>query len=401
VPWLNSGSVNQGSVREASEFITNAALKNSSAKWIRRGSLVLALAGQGKTKGMVAQLDIDATCNQSMAAIVPFPRLRARYLFWWLTSNYRDIRNMAGGDLRDGLNLELLGNIECPLPAEAEQTQIAEFLDYETAKIDALIDKQRQLIALLNEKRQAVISHAVTKGLNPDAPLRDSGIEWLGKVPAHWQEMNLNRVVARFVDYRGRTPEKTDEGRPLVTAGAVRDGKIEFDRAPQFVSEETYKLLRQRGVPEPGDVLFTSEAPLGEVAIVDNPEFACAQRIIMFKLDRTRMHPAFLWLYLRSTCGRNEILSRASGSTAEGIRADRLRACRVLVPPLAEQREIADHVASMTAFELVLVKAAQQTDLLQERRAALISAAVTGKIDVRNWNAPDMHPEAAGEAEVA
>ena len=267
-----------------------------------------------------------------------------------------------------------------------EQTQIAKFLDYETAKIDALIEKQQQLIALLKEKRQAVISHAVTKGLNPDAPMRDSGVEWLGEVPAHWEVLNLNRVVSTFVDYRGRTPEKTDEGRPLVTAGAVRNGIVDLGRAPQFVSEETYDLLRQRGVPEAGDLLFTSEAPLGEVAIVEDVEIACAQRIIMFKLDRTRIQPEFIWLYLRSQAGQDEIQTKASGSTAEGIRADRLRRCRVLMPLREEQAEIVSHVAKeLSGFDEILQKASEQTELLQERRTALISAAVTGKIDVRGW----------------
>src|SRR5690606_5438861 len=100
------------------------------------------------------------------------------------------------------------------LPPGEEVSQIVEFLDYETARIDALIDKQQLLIELLKEKRQAVISHAVTKGLDPKAPMRDSGVEWLGQVPAHWEVINLNRVVDTFVDYRGRTPEKTDAGRP-------------------------------------------------------------------------------------------------------------------------------------------------------------------------------------------
>ena len=282
------------------------------------------------------------------------------------------------------------------LPSLEEQTQIAKFLDYETAKIDALIAKQQQLIALLQEKRQAVISHAVTKGLNPAAPLRDSGVEWLGQVPAHWEVVNLNRIVRTFVDYRGRTPEKTDEGRPLVTAGAVRNGIVDLKRAPQFVSEKTYHMLRQRGVPEAGDLLFTSEAPLGEVAIVDDVEIACAQRIIMFKIDRSRMKPQFIWLYLRSQAGQDEIQTKASGSTAEGIRADRLRRCRVLVPSLDEQAEIVTHVANkLNGFDEILQKVRQQVELLQERRTALIAAAVTGKIDVRVWQPPCANAEGA------
>ena len=163
IPWLNSGAVNDRLITEPSAYITQDAFASSSAKWIPEGALVMALAGQGKTKGMVAQLAIASTCNQSMAAIIPDSEIFARFLLWWLESNYQNIRNMAGGDLRDGLNLDLLGSIRCPIPSLDEQFSIAAFLDRETAKIDALVAEQERLIELLKEKRKAVISHAVTR----------------------------------------------------------------------------------------------------------------------------------------------------------------------------------------------------------------------------------------------
>jgi type I restriction enzyme S subunit len=129
IPWLNSGSVNDGYIIEPSAFITKEGFANSSAKWIPEKSLVMALAGQGKTKGMVAQLGIRTTCNQSMAAIIPEPNVYPRYLYWWLVSNYQNIRNMAGGEQRDGLNLVMIGSIPCPLLPDKEQTAIADFLD--------------------------------------------------------------------------------------------------------------------------------------------------------------------------------------------------------------------------------------------------------------------------------
>ena len=193
IPWLSSGEVNQRLVKFPTTKITEDAYRSSSAKWVPKGSLVMALAGQGKTKGTIAQLDIDTTCNQSMAAIVPARDTCARYFYYWLDSNYRNIRGLTGDGLRDGLNLELLGSIDIPLVPEKEASTIAAFLDYETARIDQLIAKQQQLIELLKEKRQAVISHAVTKGLNPNAPMKDSGIEWLGQVPEHWVVLPTKR----------------------------------------------------------------------------------------------------------------------------------------------------------------------------------------------------------------
>lgn len=176
IPWLNSGAVNDGYITEPSEYITREGFLGSSAKWIPKDALVMALAGQGKTKGMVAQLGFPATCNQSMAAIIPTDRIRSRWLYWWLTANYFNIRNMAGGEARDGLNLDLLGSIPCPVPDDDAQRAIADFLDRETAKIDTLVAKKRTLIERLKEKRTALISRTVTRGLTPDAA-RAAGLD--------------------------------------------------------------------------------------------------------------------------------------------------------------------------------------------------------------------------------
>lgn len=140
IPWLASGEVNQKLILKPTTYITKNAFNNSSAKWIPSGGLVMALAGHGKTRGMVAQLAIESTCNQSMAAIIP-EFIDARYLYWWLDSNYSNLRGLSGDDVRDGLNLEILGRIPCPLPNDKEQKTIAAHLDRETARIDSLITK--------------------------------------------------------------------------------------------------------------------------------------------------------------------------------------------------------------------------------------------------------------------
>src|SRR5437867_3569746 len=166
IPWINSGAVNQCLIKESSAFITEEAYHNSSARWVAKGALVMALAGQGKTKGMVAQMGISATCNQSMAAICPAPPTDARYLYWLLVAQYEHIRNMAGGEQRDGLNLEILGSIPCLKVPLAEQLVIATFLDRKTGRIDRLVAKKLELIERLKEKRTALISRTVTRGLS-------------------------------------------------------------------------------------------------------------------------------------------------------------------------------------------------------------------------------------------
>jgi len=162
IPWLNSGTVNQGDITEPSEYITEDALNNSSAKWIPEKALVIALAGQGKTKGMIAQVQFKTTCNQSLGVIVPNEKIENRFLMYWLRKNYQNIRNLGGGDKRDGINLEMIGGIPLPLPNNDEQLKIVEYIEFNISKINAKSEKTKKLIDLLTEYRTALISEVVT-----------------------------------------------------------------------------------------------------------------------------------------------------------------------------------------------------------------------------------------------
>lgn len=394
IPWLNSGSVNDGYITEPSTYITREGLASSSAKWIPANALVMALAGQGKTKGMVAQLGIRATCNQSMAAIIPKEKFTPRFLYWWLVSNYQNIRNMAGGEQRDGLNLDMLGSIPCPLLPLPEQTAIADFLDRETGRIDTLMEKKRQLIALLKEKRTALISHIVTRGLpeaaagefslEPHIRFKDSGMEWLGQVPEEWDVLPFTKYVGEKSDYRGKTPEKTDDGIFLVTAKNVRMGFIDYETSKEYVAKEDYDEIMRRGLPKLGDILFTTEAPLGNVALVDYENVAMAQRIIRFRMRPKRFESKFTLYGMMSDHFQNQLKSLSTGSTAEGLKASKLTILRLICPPLPEQAAIATYLDRETAkIDKLVEKIDAAIVRLQEYRTALISSATTGKIDVR------------------
>ena len=391
IPWLNSGTVNQGLIVDPSTYITNDALQNSSAKWIPKGSLVLALAGQGKTKGMVAQTGIDTTCNQSMAAIVFNEKKFARFIFWWLTSNYQNIRNMAGGDLRDGLNLEHLGSIQCPQPSIDEAIKITGFLDHETAQIDTLIEKQQTLIKLLKEKRQAVISHAVTKGLNPDAPMKNSGVEWLGEVPEHWEVSKLKYLISEPLQYgANEAAEDVDKTHPrfvritdVLPNGNLKDDT--FRSLPQDIAEP-YMLMD-------GDVLLArSGGTVGKSFIYRDSWGKCcfAGYLIKAKIDEN-ITPAE-WFYLNTLTDFywKWIESIQIQATIQNVSADKYNSFVIAVPPLEESYKIISHIKfNLEVFDTLVMKAEQAIQLMQERRTALISAAVTGKIDVRGWRVPE------------
>lgn len=326
-------------------------------------------------------------CSTGFAVITPGQRLHPKYLAYWMRSDpiVDEICARSTGVSYPAINASEIGCLPVPMLPIERQRGVASFLDRKTAAIDALIAKKERLIELLQEKRQALITQAVTKGLDPNVPMKDSSVPWVGTIPAHWEVHQLRRAVARFIDYRGRTPTKVDEGVPLITAGAVRDGRIDHARAPEYMLREEYAEFMRRGMPEIGDVVFTTEAPLGEVAQVTDTSMAFAQRIILFKVERRRIRSDFLWLYYRGEPGRHEVISRASGSTAEGIRADRLRASLVLVPPIEEQSRIVQYVTvELGRIEPIRGVVESQLAKLREYRQALITAAVTGKIDVSN-----------------
>ena len=385
VPWLNSGAVNNGKIHEPSAYITQEALGSSSAKWIPAGALLMALAGQGKTKGMVAQLMFESTCNQSMAAIVPDGRIAARYLYWWLASNYQNIRNMAGGDLRDGLNLELLGAIPCPLPSSAEQAAIAAFLDYETAKIDALIAEQEKLLALLAEKHQATISHAVTRGLDPSAKMEDSGIPWLGVVPAHW-----DLVPCRFLVLE-RNERNEDAANQDYLSLMANVGVIPYAEKGDVGNKKPEDLSKCKLV-KVGDLVINSMnygigsyglSPLSGVCspvyIVLEVKQSAALREFVYRIFQNRGFQLFAQSH-----GNGILAHRAA------IGWDTLKGLQVALPTLDEQRGIVEFVNSIEDTERQMrTEGERAVALLQERRSALIVAAVTGQIDVRG--AMEMH----------
>jgi len=271
-------------------------------------------------------------------------------------------------------------------PPLSEQFHITDFLDRETAKIDGLVAEQRRLIELLKEKRQAVISHAVTKGLNPNAPMKPSGIEWLGEIPAHWKSIPI-RFVAKLES--GHTPSRqhpeywencTVPWFSLADVWQIREGKNDYIyETNEKVSELGLANSSARLLPK-GTVMLSRTASVGfsaimGVAMATTQDFAnwiCGPQLL----------PEFLLATLRAMGG--EFRRLMMGSTHNTIYMPDIQSLRFALPPRNEQEEIVEYLKQMITEVDALTKEAQRAiDLLQERRTALISAAVTGQIDVR------------------
>ena len=279
-------------------------------------------------------------------------------------------------------------------PPESEQVAIAGFLDRETAKIDALVAEQEQLITLLKEKRQAVISHAVTKGLDPSVPMKDSGVEWLGEVPEHWSAVRLKFLASDIkAGPFGSALTKdmyASSGYRVYGQEQVIPG--DFSIGDYYIDEATFAQLAQYATQE-GDVLISCVGTFGKIAVV--PESA-EPGIINPRLIRLRVvdevSPNYLAEVLRSTVTFEQFSVLSRGGTMDVINIGTLSDIWVAVPPYSEQQTILGELQKlMREFDALVDEAVLSIELLRERRSALISAAVTGQIDVRGL----AHQEAA------
>ncbi|TRO18057.1 restriction endonuclease subunit S [Ectopseudomonas mendocina] len=300
--------------------------------------------------------------------------------------------------IRDGqdMNYQNFVLIDLPLPPVPEQTQIARFLDHETARIDALIEEQQRLIELLKEKRQAVISHAVTKGLDPTVPMKDSGVEWLGEVPEHWDVCSVRRVISAIE--QGWSPEceanpADEDAWGVLKAGCVNRGVFDPSEnktlparlepvAEYEVRAGDILMSRASGSPE----LVGSTALLGEV----REKLMLSDKIFRIHLEAKISSSFFVWV-MNAQFMRAQIEQALSGGNglANNLPQSSLLAFWLAVPPSHEQVAIAEYINKLIGdIDALISEGGYAVELLQERRSALISAAVTGKIDVRGWQPP-------------
>lgn len=393
IPWVSPKDMKFERIKGAEEYITDEGLSSSSSSLVDSGRLLMVVrSGILKHTIPVAINDVPVALNQDMKALRFKEQLATSEFFLRWVQGLNDALLLAWakqGATVESIEHNYLAETLVPLPPLSEQSVIATFLDRETGKIDALIAEQEKLLTLLAEKRQATISHAVTRGLNPNAPMKDSGVPWLGEVPAHWTCGGLTRFIGPVVDYRGRTPTKVDEGVFLVTARNVREGKIDYEASEEFVDPASAVSLLARGAPEIGDLLFTMEAPLGQVALIDRTDVALAQRIVKFRGQKDLMRNAYLMYWVMGSACQARLETLATGSTALGIKASKLGMIECLAPPLEEQDQIVSFIeAAISRIDALTDHAKCAIDLLKERRSALIAAAVTGKIDLRSTSQP-------------
>ena len=361
--WATPGDLSKRNsiyINKTERKITAKGLASCGTALVPPGSIILS------TRAPIGSLAITETnmcTNQGCKSLVPAEQADAVYFAHLLNICTTQLNIRGKGATFVELSADELGAFKTPSPPLTEQSLIAIFLDRETTKIDELIAEQKHLIELLKEKRQAVISHAVTKGLNPDAPMKDSGVEWLGDVPVHWEILALKNIASL------RSGESiTSENISEVGEYPVYGGNGLRGFTSTFTHEGLYALIGRQG------------ALCGNINYADGKFWASEHAVVVS--PKIKLIQKWLGELLRTMN-----LNQYSVSAAQpGLSVEIISNLKIPFPPHFEQNSIFEFLNTETIKLDVLTAEAQRAiDLLQERRSALISAAVTGQIDVRNY----------------
>lgn len=347
--------------------------------------LLIGLSGSISNFAQVSASDLPLAVNQRVGIIRADDSIEATIAKYFVISKSFICQIESAVPETTILNISMEQVRSCALawPPRFEQTQIARFLDHETARIDALIEEQQRLIELLKEKRQAVISHAVTKGLDPTVPMKDSGVEWLGEVPAHWIVRKVSIDFQASKGPRGAllTKEYCHEnpGEYPVYSGQTENGGVLGE-----IADYDFDLGAE------GAILSTTVGAKAMSVMHVSGRISLSQNCMIIRPLSSDVKVGFYFYHLQPlfSLERRMIPDHMQPS----FRMEDLYSFRVAVPPVGEQNQIADYLDStVSRFDELIGEGVNGINLLLERRSALISAAVTGKIDVRNWQPPAGH----------
>ncbi|HLB41729.1 MAG: type I restriction endonuclease subunit S [Pseudomonadales bacterium RIFCSPHIGHO2_12_FULL_40_16] len=403
IPCVNYGEVHSkygfevDPKKHTLKCVSENYLKTSENAILNNGDFVFAdtsedLKGSGNFTHLVGDEQIFAGYHTVIAR--PHNSLASRfYAYLFESKEFRSQIQLAVKGVKVfSITQAMLRSADAWLPSPDEQVKIANFLDHETAKIDSLIAKQQKLIELLKEKRQAVISHAVTKGLNPDVAMKDSGVEWLGQVPEHWLTPRLKQLIkyGSSISYGIVQPgDPLDEGVPFIQTTNISKGSFaleDFQKTSVSI-ESNYPRSRLEG----GEVILGIRASIGAAFVVPMSfKGVNLSRGIARIVPNNLLRADFLVWYFKSNAVYQYWGLSKQGSTFSEVSIETVKELNVVIPPLVEQADIAKFLTNESnKFEKLINSAETQKILLQERRTALISSAVTGKIDVHNWQYPN------------
>ncbi|MEW9298804.1 restriction endonuclease subunit S [Acetobacter oryzifermentans] len=392
ITWITPADLNS----ERPEIITHSkrtisvkGAESCAVSIVPKGSIIISTRAP---IGSIGLAGTDLCTNQGCRSLVPDKGVSSKFFLYFFYSAVSELQILGKGTTFLELSSDNLASFLLCFPPLPEQQAIASFLDRECGKIDALIAEQQRLIALLAEKRQAVISHAVTKGLNPNAPMKDSGIPWIGMVPEGWEVVTAGRVVRVISGFAFPSDKflKYGEGVPLLRGVNVGVGKLRWDDVVYWKRQiddglDIYELKE-------GDIVIGMDRPWISsglrISKIYKKDLPCLllQRVGLLRLKKY-LNSSFLMYQYSLPNFMHFLAPEMTGVSVPHISPSQIASFPICLPSRKIQDEIVTYLArAITEFESLILTATNAITLLKERRAALISAAVTGKIDVRAQN---------------
>ncbi|WP_281785149.1 restriction endonuclease subunit S [Uruburuella suis] len=342
-------------------------------KLVRKGDYVI--NSRSDRKGSSGLADLDGSVSLINIVLTPFKTIHPKFSHYLLRSYLfqEEFYKYGHGIVADlwTTNYEDMRNIHLALPSVSEQTQISNFLEQETTRIDNLISKQEKLIELLEEQRKSIISHAVTKGLNPNAPMKDSGVEWLGEVPESWVEQKI-KFISKLIN------EKTSEKSNVIALENIESWTGKYIETESSFESDAVKFKKN-------DVLFGKLRPyLAKVYLVENQGEAVGDIYVL--RPNNLINPKFLKFFMLSEKFIDYVNSSTNGTKMPRANWDFIGCISIFLPHIKVQHEIVEYLESaVLKIELIINKQISLIEKLKEYRSSIISHAVTGKIDVREF----------------
>lgn len=305
--------------------------------------------------------------------------------YWFKFVGYDRVYKMYSKSLRYTINSDDFGFIGTVVPPLNQQIKIANFLDKKVAEIDHILEKTRESIEEYKKYKQSIITEAVTKGLNPDVKMKDSGIEWIGEIPEHWDRTKLKRILTiPITDGPHETPNLLDEGIPFISAEAIKNNKINFDLKRGYISIEDHNKFILKSKPQMDDIfMIKSGATTGNVALVEtDEEFSIWSPLALIRCS-SEMHHKYLFYYLQSSIFQFQIQQFWNYGTQQNIGMNVLGNLHLSYPIKEEQRMIADYIeVRIESINYLIVKKEQLLSDLEAYKKSLIYECVTGKREV-------------------
>lgn len=372
-------------ISQGRKNITHDGFESCSTEMIPTGSLIFS---KRAPIGLVAINTVDMCTNQGCLSCVPVEENDVEYFYYAFSCFTEQFELYGSGTTFKEISADTFVNFPIPHPEPRIQRHISEYLRGKCAEIDALIAAKEKTNALLKERRQSIIYEAVTKGLNPDAPMKDSGIEWIGQIPEHWSVgKTIYGLEMPITDGPHETPQLYSDGVPFVSAEAVScgNGKIDFDHIRGYISEEYYDECCKKYIPQINDIyMIKSGATTGKVAIVDTErKFTIWSPLAVFRCTESKFYYRYLFYFLQSDAYQKQVEAKWSFGTQQNIGMRTLERLIVCFPGINEQKSIAEYLDTCCSeTEQMISKNEETIQKLKEYRQSIIYEAVTGKIEV-------------------